>query len=127
MLYSFLEHFQLLDFSKNMETFSERRSCDPGWYHVAWAFLKLVGGHGNPNTYKKCRLQLYQYPYKKRHKRISPQTVEEGANGIRVILLAIIYDIILYFVIDLSYMEFFAKNNISQYTLCNSQGGVFTT
>ena len=64
-----------------METSSER----PAWYHVAWAFLKLVGGHGNPNTYKKCRLQLYQYPRKKRHQRISPQSIEDGTNEIRVI------------------------------------------
>lgn len=72
--------FELLDFSKNMETSSER----PAWYHVAWAFLKLVGGHGNPNTYKKCRLQLYQYPRNKRHQRISPQSIEDGTNGIRI-------------------------------------------
>ena len=70
-----------------MEASSEERSCDPGWYHVAWAFLKLVGSHGNPNTYKKCRLQLYRYPRKKRQQRISPQTIEDGKNGIRVILV----------------------------------------
>jgi len=96
-----------------METSSERRPCDPGWYHVAWAFLKLVGGHSNPNTYKKCRLQLYQYPRKKRQQWISPQTVEEGA-GIKVVLVLYYYLIIMvYFGIDLSYMEFFAKNSIS--------------
>ena len=84
MIMTFL---QLLDFSKNMEASSERRLCDPGWYHVAWAFLKLVGGHGNPNTYKKCRLQLYRYPQKKRQQRISPQDAESQRNSIRVILL----------------------------------------
>jgi len=64
-----------------METHSDRRSCDPGWYRVAWAFLKLVSSHGNPNTYKKCRLQLYRYPRMRRRRKILPQ---EERNDIEV-------------------------------------------
>lgn len=38
------------------------QSADKGWYQVAWAFLKVVGGNGTPNTDKKIRLQLFQPP-----------------------------------------------------------------
>ena len=69
-----------------MEVFSEGSSLDSGWYRVAWAFLKLVGGHGNPNTYKKCRLQLYQYPHQKRQQRVTPQFKENSISGIQVII-----------------------------------------
>ena len=115
---------QLLDFSKSMEPSSEGRSCDPGWHRVAWAFLKLVGGHGNPNTYKKCRLQLFQYPHRKRQQRVSPQPMEDGVNGIQVIPIIIDNYVIPIFTIDLPCMEFFAKSNVLQYTLCNCQGCV---
>ena len=95
-----------------MEASSEGRSCDPGWHRVAWAFLKLVGGHGNPNTYKKCRLQLYQYPRRKHQQRVSPQTMEDGINGIRVIPMIIDNYVITIFTIDLPCVEFSVKSNV---------------
>ena len=94
---------------------------------MAWAFLKLVGGHGNPNTYKKCRLQLYRYPYRKRQQRVSPQSMEDGVNGIQVIPIIIDNYGIKVFTLDLPCMEFSAKSSVPQYTLRNCQGCVSTS
>lgn len=56
--------FEVVDFLSM--TAAKRRkgpsTGDKGWYHVAWAFLKIVGGNGTPNTDKKVRLQLFQPP-----------------------------------------------------------------
>ena len=35
---------------------------DSGYYHIAWAFLKLYGANGKPNTDRKVRLQLFMPP-----------------------------------------------------------------
>nr|CAB3220659.1 jouberin-like [Phallusia mammillata] len=35
---------------------------DKGWHNVAWAFLKLVGSTGQPNTGRRVRLQLFHPP-----------------------------------------------------------------
>lgn len=107
-----------------MEPSSDGRSCDPGWHRVAWAFLKLVGGHGNPNTYKKCRLQLYRYQHRKRQQRVSPQSMEDGVNAIQVIPIIIDNCGITVFTLDLPCMEFSAESNVPQYTLHNCQGCV---
>ncbi|KAL9980441.1 hypothetical protein ACROYT_G009033 [Oculina patagonica] len=56
--------FEVVDFLSM--TAAKRRkgplASDKGWYQVAWAFLKIVGGNGTPNTDKKVRLQLFQPP-----------------------------------------------------------------
>lgn len=56
--------FEVVDFL-SMTAAKRRKGVvtgDKGWYHVAWAFLKVVGGNGAPNTDKKVRLQLFQPP-----------------------------------------------------------------
>lgn len=56
--------FEVVDFL-TMNAAKRQKSSrlgDEGWYRVAWAFLKVVGGNGTPNTDKKVRLQLFQPP-----------------------------------------------------------------
>ncbi|XP_015754781.1 PREDICTED: jouberin-like, partial [Acropora digitifera] len=56
--------FEVVDFLTMNATKRQKSSRlgDEGWYRVAWAFLKVVGGNGTPNTDKKVRLQLFQPP-----------------------------------------------------------------
>ncbi|CAH3016658.1 unnamed protein product [Porites evermanni] len=56
--------FEVVDFL-SMTAANRRKgpsTVDKGWYQVAWAFLKVIGGNGAPNTEKKVRLQLFQPP-----------------------------------------------------------------
>ncbi|KAJ3280917.1 Jouberin, partial [Rhizoclosmatium sp. JEL0117] len=50
--------FEILDFG----TMGNNNENNDGWRRVAWAFVKLVAGHGQSNTEKELRLQLFQYP-----------------------------------------------------------------
>ncbi|KAJ3111759.1 Jouberin [Physocladia obscura] len=43
--------FEILDFG-----------CKNGWRRVAWAFVKLIAGHGQTNTEIPLRLQLFRFP-----------------------------------------------------------------
>ncbi|XP_030836155.1 jouberin isoform X2 [Strongylocentrotus purpuratus] len=57
--------FEILDFV-SMTTASSRPRLFKGqgtWHRIAWAFLKLVGANGAPNTEKKVRLQLFHPPF----------------------------------------------------------------
>uniref|UniRef100_H2Z6J7 Uncharacterized protein n=1 Tax=Ciona savignyi TaxID=51511 RepID=H2Z6J7_CIOSA len=57
--------FQIRDFvsmSKANNVRKNRDDVDKGWHNVAWAFLKLVGSHGKPNTGRRVRLQLFHPP-----------------------------------------------------------------
>ncbi|KAI9350171.1 WD40-repeat-containing domain protein [Obelidium mucronatum] len=50
--------FEILDFG----TMGNNNENNDGWRHVAWAFVKLIAGHGQTNTEIPLRLQLFQYP-----------------------------------------------------------------
>ncbi|KAJ3086856.1 Jouberin [Quaeritorhiza haematococci] len=52
--------FEVMDFVRNPKTLAKGKT--DGWYRIAWAFLKLVGGHNRSNTEQKVRLQLFKYP-----------------------------------------------------------------
>ncbi|XP_022089435.1 jouberin-like isoform X2 [Acanthaster planci] len=57
--------FEILDFvSMNItSTKSKMLKGEGGWHRIAWAFLKVVGANGIPNTDKKVRLQLFYPPF----------------------------------------------------------------
>nr|XP_054754386.1 jouberin-like [Lytechinus pictus] len=57
--------FEILDFvSMNIASTRPRLLKGQGtWHRIAWAFLKLVGSNGAPNTEKKVRLQLFYPPF----------------------------------------------------------------
>nr|XP_006825179.1 PREDICTED: jouberin-like [Saccoglossus kowalevskii] len=72
--------FELLDFiSMNAATYNNVRN-DGGWHRVAWAFLKIVGSHGAPNTGKKIRLQLFYPPVNYRAKQGSVEVYQWWLN-----------------------------------------------
>ncbi|EDO41300.1 predicted protein, partial [Nematostella vectensis] len=52
-----------------------RSETDKGWYHVAWAFLKVLGANGSINTDKKVRLQLF-YPGRATFRARDPNVLE---------------------------------------------------
>ncbi|ELT92642.1 hypothetical protein CAPTEDRAFT_228034 [Capitella teleta] len=55
--------FEVMDFV-SMSAASEKYNNakqEGGWHRIAWAFLKVLGANGKPNTDRKVRLQLY-YP-----------------------------------------------------------------
>ncbi|XP_078486609.1 jouberin-like isoform X2 [Ciona intestinalis] len=57
--------FVIRDFvsmSKANNVRKHRDDVDKGWHNVAWAFLKLVGSNGKPNTGRRVRLQLFHPP-----------------------------------------------------------------
>ncbi|KAH6565989.1 hypothetical protein BASA60_009638 [Batrachochytrium salamandrivorans] len=53
--------FEVLDMLSDFK--NTKRCGTDGWHRVAWAFLKLVGAHGQSNTEQKMRLQLFKYPW----------------------------------------------------------------
>ncbi len=72
--------FQLLDFvSMNTARYKYHvAKQEGGWHRIGWAFLKVLGGNGLPNTDKKVRLQLYYPPIRFRSK---GDELEVGAHS----------------------------------------------
>ncbi|XP_025109171.1 jouberin-like isoform X1 [Pomacea canaliculata] len=58
--------FEILDFT-SMNSTNNRQ--ETGWYHIAWAFLKIVGANDKINVGSRARLQLYQVPPRRITKR----------------------------------------------------------
>ncbi|KAK3744974.1 hypothetical protein QZH41_008499, partial [Actinostola sp. cb2023] len=66
---------EVVDFLSMTASSRQRGNSDKGWYHIAWAFLKVVGGNGSINTDKKVRLQLF-YPCKATFRAKPPDHLE---------------------------------------------------
>ncbi|XP_032238499.2 jouberin isoform X2 [Nematostella vectensis] len=68
--------FEIVDFLSVAAAKRQSRSeTDKGWYHVAWAFLKVLGANGSINTDKKVRLQLF-YPGRATFRARDPNVLE---------------------------------------------------
>ncbi|XP_077991283.1 jouberin-like [Glandiceps talaboti] len=77
--------FELLDFvSMNAVSLNYNNARnDGGWHRIAWAFLKMVGSHGAPNTEKKTRLQLFHPPINYRKKPGSNEVYQWWTSVVR--------------------------------------------
>ncbi|XP_062517863.1 jouberin-like [Corticium candelabrum] len=60
--------FEILDFLGMGATEHKWRGQKTykGWHHIAWAFLKLHSSTGDVNTGRRIRLQLFEFPSRKR-------------------------------------------------------------
>ncbi|CAB4020711.1 jouberin isoform X1 [Paramuricea clavata] len=71
--------FEILDFLSMaaINKLKGTQRSDRGWYQIAWAFLKLVGSNGSPNTDIKIRLQLFHPVKSNRRRQLSNPNVPE--------------------------------------------------
>ncbi|XP_028402688.1 jouberin-like [Dendronephthya gigantea] len=71
--------FEILDFLSMaaINKLKGMQRSDRGWYQIAWAFLKLVGSNGSPNTDTKIRLQLFHPVKYNRRRQLSNSSIPE--------------------------------------------------